>query len=52
MAVEAKGVTMNKLIIGLLIAVALVGALSLWRGGGDDKTQPHIPTEGNRARVP
>ena len=44
---------MNKLLIGLLSVLTVVGALAIWRGAGDDKVQPQMPPlRGAAPRVP
>ena len=39
----ASSRTQNRILAGLLIAIAIVGGLALWRGTNENPSPPHVP---------
>ncbi len=41
----ASSTTQNRILAGLLIAIAIVSGLALWRSTNENPSPPHVPLE-------
>ncbi len=48
--VWASSTTQNRILAGLLIAIAIVSGLALWRSTNENPSPPHVPLESGKLR--
>ncbi len=44
----ASSRTQNRILAGLLIAIAITGGLALWRGTNENPSLPYVPLESRK----
>ncbi len=48
--VWASSTTQNRILAGLLITIAIISGLALWRSTNENPSPPHVPLESGKLR--
>ncbi len=48
--VWASSTTQNRILVGLLVTIIVIGGLALWRSTNENPSPPHVPLKSGKLR--